>query len=130
MASLNRVTIIGNLCADPELKQIPSGKSVCHLRLATNESFKDASGQKQERTEFHRATIWGAQAESCAKYLSKGSQVYLEGRLETRSWEKDGQKHSSTEISADRVQFLGGRGESRSAPPGQSPPDEDDQVPF
>jgi single-strand DNA-binding protein len=116
MASVNKVILLGNLGADPELKYTPSGRPVCNLRLATNEVFKDAQGQRQERTEWHRVTVWGNQAENCGKYLKKGGSVYLEGRLQTRQWDdKDGQKRYSTDIVADRVQFLsaGGSGSSR-----------------
>ncbi len=97
--------------ADPELKYTPSNRPVCNLSVATNESFKDKSGQRQERTEWHRVTVWGEQAETCSKYLSKGRTVYVEGRLQTRSYDdKEGKKRYSTDIVADRVQFLGGGG--------------------
>lgn len=134
MASVNKVILIGNLCADPELKYTPSNQAVCNLRLATNETFKDKSGQKQEKTEFHRITVWGNQAENCGKYLAKGRSVYVEGRIQTRSWEKDGQKHYATEIVAERVQFLSnGKGEGRAqerdeAP--STPPADDSEIPF
>lgn len=137
MGSVNRVILIGNLGADPELKSLPSGQSVCNLSVATNEVFKDKQGQKQERVEWHRVTVWGEQGSNCAKYLAKGRSLYLEGRLQTRSWEKDGQKRYSTEIVADRVVFLGGgKGEQspQSAPASQAPPvgadDDGDNIPF
>ncbi len=146
MASVNRVILIGNLGADPELKYTPGGnKAVCNLRVATTESYKDKSGQKQEKTEWHRVNVWGPQAEACQKYLAKGRSVYVEGRIETRSWDdKDGQKKYSTEIVAERVQFLGGGkgdgasqggGQSREQapyqPPGGSGPGIDDSdIPF
>jgi single-strand DNA-binding protein len=119
MASVNKVILIGNLGNDPELKYTPSNRPVCNLSLATNEVFKDKSGQRQERTEWHRVTVWGEQGETCSKYLTKGRSVYVEGRLQTRSWDdKDGKKRYSTDIVADRVVFLGGGG------PGGGPPGE------
>jgi single-strand DNA-binding protein len=111
MGSVNKVILVGNLGSDPELKYTPSNRPVCNLSIATNEAFKDKAGERQERTEWHRVTIWGEQAEACAKYLSKGRSAYFEGRLQTRSWDdKDGKKRYSTEIVADRVTFLGGAG--------------------
>jgi single-strand DNA-binding protein len=110
MGSINKVILIGNLGADPELKYTPSSRALCNLRIATTEVFKDKSGQKQERTEWHRVTVWGDQAENCSKYLSKGRSVYVEGKLQTRSYEKEGQKHYATDVVADRVVFLGGGG--------------------
>lgn len=138
MASVNKVILLGNLGADPDLKHTPSGRSVCNLRVATNEVFKDASGQRQERTEWHRVTVWGDQADNCSKYLSKGRSVYIEGRLQTRSWDdKSGEKRYSTEIVADRVQFVGGRGAASQSPtaptaatPDTTPPPPDDDLPF
>lgn len=112
MGSVNKVILIGNLGADPELKYTPSNRPLCNLSVATNEVFKDKTGQRQERTEWHRVTVWGEQAETCSKYLSKGRSVYVEGRLQTRSWDdKEGKKRYSTDIVADRVVFLGGGGE-------------------
>ncbi len=109
MGSLNRVMLIGNLGADPELKYTPSGKAVCNLSIATNEVWKDKEGNKQEKVEWHRVNLWGDLAENCAKYLAKGRSVYVEGKLQTRSWEdKDGQKKYATEIVASSVIFLGG----------------------
>src|SRR5687767_4718092 len=113
MGSVNKVILVGNLGADPELKYTPSNRPLCNLSLATNEVFKDKTGQRQERTEWHRVTVWGDQAEHCSKYLQKGRSVYIEGRLQTRSWDdKDnpGKKRYSTDIVADRVVFLGGQG--------------------
>ena len=112
MASVNKVILIGNLGADPELRYTPNGnRPVCSLRIATTEVYKDKAGQKQEQTEWHRITVWGDQAENCNKYLAKGRSVYMEGRLQTRSWDdKDGQKKYSTEVIAERVKFLGGAG--------------------
>lgn len=113
MASVNKVILVGNLCADPELRYTPNGQAVCDMRLATNESWtKD--GEKHEKTEFHRLIVWGKLAEVCSKYLAKGRPVYVEGKLQTRSWEKDGEKKYATEIVVSDVQFLGGgNGERR-----------------
>jgi single-strand DNA-binding protein len=109
MGSVNKVILVGNLGADPELKYTPSNRAVCNLSVATNEVWKDKSGQKQEKTEWHRVNVWGEQAENCSKFLAKGRMVYVEGRLQTRSWDdKDGKKRYSTEVVADRVVFLGG----------------------
>lgn len=114
MASVNKVILIGNLGADPEVRFTPGGQAVCELRMATNESWTDKNGAKQERTEWHRIVVWGKQAENCGKYLSKGRTAYVEGRLQTRQWDdKDGNKRYTTEIVADRVQFLGGGGGER-----------------
>lgn len=108
--SVNKVILLGRLGQDPELKYTPSGASVCNFSLATSESWNDkASGQKQERTEWHRIVVWGKLAELCNQYLSKGRQAFVEGRLQTRSWEdKDGSKRYTTEINATTVQFIGG----------------------
>ncbi|MEN9524469.1 MAG: hypothetical protein RL536_538 [Candidatus Parcubacteria bacterium] len=103
---LNKVLLIGNLTRDPELKALPSGIKVCSFGLATNRVYKDKEGNKQETTEFHNVTAFGRTGELVAQYMKKGSQVYLEGRLQTRSWEgKDGEKKYRTEIIADTVQF-------------------------
>ena len=110
MGSVNKVILVGNLGADPELKYTPSSRPLCNLRIATTDVFKDKSGQRQERTEWHRVTVWGDQAENCNKYLAKGRSVYIEGRLQTRSYDKDGQKHYATDVVADRVVFLGSGG--------------------
>lgn len=108
MASVNKVILIGNLGRDPELRYTPTGSAVCTLNIATTESWND-SGNRQEKTEWHRVVVWNKQAENCAKYLAKGRTVFIEGKLQTRSWDdKDGQKRYSTEIVAQTVQFLGG----------------------
>ena len=158
MGSVNKVILIGNLGADPELKYTPSSRALCNLRIATTDVYKDKAGQRQEKTEWHRVTVWGDQAENCNKYLAKGRSVYVEGRLQTRSYDKDGQKHYATDIVADRVVFLGsGSGEGRGAGggegrgkaggfsgrgdsgpsddpgdsgPGGAPPASDDDIPF
>jgi single-strand DNA-binding protein len=115
--SVNKVIILGNLGANPELKYLPSGQPVCEMRVATSEVFKDKNDQRQERTEWHRIVVWGKTGENCAKYLTKGQQVYLEGRLQTRSWDdKDGNKRYSTEIVADQVVFLRGGGAGTNVP--------------
>ena len=108
MGSLNRWLGIGNLGADPELKYTKSGQPICNLRIACTDKFKDKSGALQEKTEWVRVTVFGPQAENCSKYLSKGRSVFVEGRLETRSYEKDGQKHYATDVIASNVVFLGG----------------------
>src|SRR3982750_317163 len=109
MSGVNKVIIVGRLGADPELKTVTGGQSVARLSIATSENWTDKQGQKQERTEWHRVVVWGKLAELCGKYLTKGRQAYVEGRLQTRSWEdQQGQKKYSTEIVADRVQFIGG----------------------
>ena len=107
MGSVNKVILVGNLGADPELKYTPSQRALCNLRIATTEVFKDKGGQRQEKTEWHRVTVWGDTAENCNKYLAKGRSVYIEGRLQTRSYDKDGQKHYATDVVADKVVFLG-----------------------
>ncbi|OGQ22455.1 MAG: single-stranded DNA-binding protein [Deltaproteobacteria bacterium RIFCSPLOWO2_02_FULL_44_10] len=115
MASLNKVILIGNLGQDPEKKVTGSGQTVVHFSVATSERWNDKSGQKQEKTEWHRIVVWGQQAENCAQYLAKGRQAYIEGRLQTRQWEdKEGNKRYTTEVVAQRVLFLGGsKGESQ-----------------
>jgi len=110
MGSVNKVILVGNLGADPELKYTPSQRPLCNLRIATTEVFKDKGGQRQEKTEWHRVTVWGETAENCNKYLAKGRSVYIEGRLQTRSYDKDGQKHYATDVVADKVVFLGSGG--------------------
>jgi len=105
MASLNKVTLIGNLGADPEVRFTGSGKQVANLRIATTEKWSTG-----EQTEWHRVVVFGKQAETCKEYLSKGRQVYIEGRLQTRQWDdRDGNKRYTTEIVAQRVLFLGSR---------------------
>lgn len=129
MASgVNKVILVGHLGADPELRYTQSGSGVCELRVATNESWTDRSGQRQERTEWHRVVVWGKQAENCSKFLSKGRQVYVEGRLRTRSWDdRDGNKRYTTEIIANDIQFLGGRdGGGRGGRDDGPPPPEPD----
>lgn len=108
MSGVNKVIILGRLGADPEVKSVGNGSMVARLSIATSESWNDKEGQKQERTEWHRVVVWGKLAELCGKYLSKGRQAYVEGRLQTRQWEDaQGQKRYSTEVVASTVQFIG-----------------------
>ncbi len=110
MAAVNKVILIGNLGRDPETKYMPSGDAMVNLSLATTENWKDKSGEKQERTEWHRVVIFGKLAEVAGEYLKKGSTVYFEGSLRTRKWtNKEGQDQYTTEIVADKMQMLGGR---------------------
>lgn len=112
MSGVNKVILVGRLGNDPEVKSISQGQTVARLSIATSESWTNKDGQKQERTEWHRVTVWGKLAEICGKHLSKGRQVYVEGKLQTRSWEdQQGQKKYSTEIVASTVQFLGAANE-------------------
>ncbi|MEI8031855.1 MAG: single-stranded DNA-binding protein [Chlorobiaceae bacterium] len=108
---LNKVMLIGHLGTDPELRVTASGQSVVNFTVATNESFKDGSGNLQERTEWHRIVVWGKLAEICNQYLKKGRHVYVEGRLQTRSWDdaKSGEKKYATEIVCSDMQMLGGQ---------------------
>ena len=105
--SLNRVTLIGRLGADPEIRYTSGGMGVANFNIATSENWNDKNGQKQERTEWHRIVVWGKLGELCKQYLAKGRQCYVEGRLQTRQWDdKDGNKRYTTEIVASTVQFL------------------------
>ncbi len=144
---INKVILIGNLGADPEVRFTPSGQAVANFRIATSESWTDkSSGQKQERTEWHRIVVWGKLGELCGQYLKKGRQAYIEGRLQTREWtDKEGKKNWTTEVVAQNVQFLGGKPEGAGTgsrkgddfgppPPGDDmaamgPPPSDD-IPF
>jgi len=150
MASINKVILIGNLGRDPETRFLPSGSAVANISVATTDTWKDkTSGEKKEATEWHRVVFFGRLAEIVGEYLKKGSQVYVEGRLQTRKYEKDGQDHYSTEIIADTMKMLGSRsgmggGEPRAemrepAAAGESRPtkkpagqfqDMDDDIPF
>jgi len=106
--SVNKVIILGRLGSNPEIKYTPNGGAVCNFSLATSEAWTDKSGQKQEKTEWHRIVVWGKLAELCNQYLSKGRQAYVEGSLQTRSWDdKTGQKRYTTEILARTIQFIG-----------------------
>ncbi|MBF0253944.1 MAG: single-stranded DNA-binding protein [Candidatus Omnitrophica bacterium] len=120
MASLNRVLLIGNLTRDPELRYIPSGSAVATFTLAVNRNYKLPSGERKEEVSFIRSVVWGRMAETCCEYLKKGSSVFVEGRLQSRSWEaQDGQKRSTTEVIASTVQFLNTRGGQKPGAPSQ-----------
>lgn len=117
---VNKVILIGNLGVDPELRYTPQGTAVANFRLATNESWTDKNGQKQDRTEWHRIVVWGKLAELCGEYLQKGRQVYLEGKLQTREWtDKENRKNYTTEIVANQVVFLQGGAQGAGAGPGR-----------
>ncbi|HPI93080.1 MAG TPA: single-stranded DNA-binding protein [Deltaproteobacteria bacterium] len=106
--SVNKVILIGRLGKDPEMRFTPGGRAVTNFTMATNEYWTDQNGERQERTEWHRIVTWGKLAENCAKLLGKGKQVYIEGRLQTRSWDdRDGNKRYTTEIVANAMQILG-----------------------
>jgi single-strand DNA-binding protein len=123
---LNKAMVFGNLTRDPEMKALPSGMSVCSFSLATNRVYNDRDGKRQESTDYHNIVVFGKQAETVSKYLQKGSSAYVEGRMQTRSWDKDGQKQYRTEIVADRVQFgprSGGGGGAPAAAGGGAPDD-------
>ena len=147
MASVNKAILIGNLGKDPDVRYSPDGSAITNITLATTENWKDKSGEKQEKTEWHRVAFFGKLAEIAGKYLKKGSQVYVEGRIQTRKWQdKEGQDRYTTEIVADRMQMLGSRGnsfevsdspsESRPQRPAQQAQqkggfdDMDDDIPF
>lgn len=107
---VNKVILVGNLGADPEVRFTPGGQAVANFRIATSESWNDKNGQKQERTEWHRIVVWGKLAELCGEYLAKGRQCFIEGRLQTREWtDKENKKNYTTEVVASNVTFLGGR---------------------
>ena len=136
MAGVNKAIVVGNLGRDPEIRYSQQGTAVCNMSVATNEAWIDKQGQKQEKAEFHRITAFGKTAENCSKYLSKGSQVYVEGKLQTSSYEKNGQTHYSTSIIANTVQFLSG-GKTQGSTQGfqppqapQAPPINDEDIPF
>ena len=119
MASLNKVLLIGNLTKDPELRYTPNGTAVTNLRLAVNRKFKDRSGELKEDTCFVTVTAWDKQAEICNQYLQKGRAVFVEGILQSRSWEtNDGQKRSTIDVRAERIQFLSAGPKGESAPAG------------
>jgi len=141
--TVNKVILVGNLGSDPEVKTIPSGVQVANFSLATSESWNSQEGEKQERTEWHRLVLWRRLAEVAAQYLTKGSKIYVEGKLQTRSWDdQSGQKRYTTEVVVDNLEMLGGdptlRGreaerQDRNAPAPASAgndPDHDDGLPF
>ena len=110
MASVNKVILVGNLGRDPEVRYMPDGGAITNVSIATTDIWKDKSGEKQEKTEWHRVVFFSKLAEIAGEYLKKGSQVYIEGRLQTRKWQdKDGQEKYMTEVVADRMQMLGSR---------------------
>jgi single-strand DNA-binding protein len=125
MASLNKVFLIGNLTRDPELRYTPGGAAVANFTVAVNRAYKLPSGEKREETSFIRVVSWGRQAETCGEYLQKGSPVFVEGRLQSRSWDTpEGQKRSTIEVNAMNIQFLsrggaGGRGPAAAQPPAE-----------
>lgn len=126
MANLNRVFLIGNLTRDPELRYIPSGSAVATFTIAVNRVYKSQAGEKKEQVSFIRVVVWGRIAEVCGEYLSKGSPAFVEGRLQSREWETpEGQKRSTLEVVADRVQFLRGgeKGSAGQAKKGAPPED-------
>src|SRR5258705_10378254 len=145
MGSVNKVILVGNLGRDAELRYTPGGAAVATPHVGTTEVWNDKAGQRQEKTEWHRVVLWGKSAESLSEYLTKGKQIYIEGRLQTRQWDdKDGNKRYTTEIRADRVVLLGGGGRggamsgggaseprgggdiSGPSPEGPAPPTDDD----
>ena len=144
MAGINKAIIVGRLGRDPEVRYTPDGTAVANFSIATSEEWKDKNtGEKKERTEWHRIVAWRRLGEICGEYLSKGRQVYVEGKLQTRSWEQDGVTKYSTEIVASDVQFLGGRDDnagggrparSQTADQGYPEPPmadtQDDDIPF
>jgi len=114
MGSVNKVILVGNLGRDAELRYTPGGAAVATINMATTEVWNDKAGQRQEKTEWHRVVLWGKSAESLTEYLTKGKQIYVEGRLQTRQWDdKDGNKRYTTEIRGDRIVLLGGGGGGR-----------------
>lgn len=121
MASFNKVLLMGNLTRDPELRYVPSGTAVATFTIAVNRVYTSQAGEKKEEVSFIRIVVWGRRAEVCGEYLSKGSPVFVEGRLQSRSWEgQDGQKRSTMEVVADNVQFLRGSSAAKEAPAGLS----------
>jgi len=130
---VNRVVLIGRLGADPEIKYTPDGTMVVNFRIATDESYKNRNGEKVSKSEWHRIIVWGKLAEICGNYLTKGSLVFIEGKLQTRSWDdKDGNKHSMTEIVASNMKRLDSRKNSDDGrgPDPSDVPLPDDDVPF
>ena len=133
---VNKVILIGNLGAAPELKYTSGGTAICTFSLATNEKFKNSAGELQERTEWHRIKVWGVTGENCAKYLGKGGSAYIEGKLQTNKWtDREGVQRYTTEVVAREVQFLsGGQGQGGGNgggyDPPAAPPVDDDDIPF
>jgi single-strand DNA-binding protein len=134
MVSVNRVILIGNLGRDPELRYTPSGQPVAKFPIATSEKWKDKDGQLQQRTDWHNIVAWGRQAEVCKEYLKKGSPIYIEGRIQSRSYDdKDGNRKYITEIVVNRIQMLGKKGEESpevETPEPETEETEGDDIPF
>ena len=133
MSGVNKVILVGRLGQDPEVRYTPSGDAVANFSIATSEEWTDKNtGEKKERTEWHRIVAWRRLGEICGEYLSKGRQVYIEGRLQTRSWDdRDGNKRYTTEIIANEVQFLGGRDDSQpTTQPTSAHTSEQEDIPF
>jgi single-strand DNA-binding protein len=130
---LNKVLIIGNLARDPEMRYTPSGRPVTSFNVGTARSWNAPDGERREETEWFNVVAWGGLAEICKQYLTKGQQVYIEGRLQTRRWEdQEGKKHSNTEVVANEMIILGDRPRpsGEAAAPGGEPPAEEDEFPF
>lgn len=133
---VNKAIIIGNLVRDPEQKALPSGVAVTNFSVATNRVYKDRDGNRQESTDFHNVVVFGRQAETAAQYLKKGQNVFVEGRIQTRSWEQDGQKKYRTEIVAERVQFgqksasMSSTSKSQDVPSQEAPEDDGNQIEY
>src|SRR3990170_7410506 len=137
MAGVNKVILVGNLGKDPELRYAPSGMAIANFNIATTETWKDKSGAKQEKTEWHKIVAFNKLAEICGEYLNKGKQVYIEGKIQTRQWEdKDGNKRYTTEIVANTLQMLGRAEKAEEAAPAgmpaaeEPPATETDDIPF
>ena len=141
MSGVNKVILVGNLGSDPTMRYTSGGTAVANFNIATSETFKNKSGEKETRTEWHRVIAWARLAEICNEYLKKGKQVYIEGRLQTRSWDdKDGNKKYTTEVVANNMVMLGRAGETGDVPPPQDMPEtesvsqaaggDDDDLPF
>ena len=127
---VNKVILIGNLGANPEMRMTQGGQAVANLRIATSERWTDKSGQKQESTEWHRVVLFGKQAEVVGQYLTKGRQIYIEGRIQTRTWQDQaGQKRYTTEIVAQNFQFIGGKSDRPSEDMGATVPPNDEGMP-
>lgn len=133
---LNKTMLIGRLGRDPELKYTPAQTAVCTFSIATDESYKNDKGEKQKRTEWHRIVVWAKQAELAGKYLKKGALIFVEGRIQSREWEKDGEKHRSFEIVAHNFRMLEAKKESSNGNPEAEPAEPvfagatDEDIPF
>lgn len=131
MPSVNKVILMGHLGGDPELRYLPDGSPVASFSIATNETWKDKNGEKQERTEWHRCQAWGRLAEIAGEYLKKGAPVYLEGKIRTRKWQdKSGQDRYTTEIVVERLQMLGGKRDETESVEGEKPQETKSQSAF